>query len=110
MKENNAENKAAELLATANLTQEQVEMLMVKALLQENAELSNAIEGKSVAVRTQWHTTKWSDPNAMVNIFFIEDPDRVEEGSDEETAEETDDDTSENESAEGSDDGETDKA
>ena len=69
-----SEEDRAELpvLATARLTQEQVEVLTVKALIAENEELSDAIDGKQVRVITQWQTSKWSDQDALVHIAFAQ--------------------------------------
>ena len=61
------------VLASVNLTQAQVERLLAKSLIEENEELSGLLDGKKVFMSTQWQTSKWSDPNAMVYLVFVED-------------------------------------
>jgi hypothetical protein len=65
--------QGAEVLASARLTIEQTEMLLVKSLITENKELSDAVDGKQVNVICQWQTGKGSDPEALVHVYFIED-------------------------------------
>jgi len=78
--------QGTEVLASARLTLEQTEMLLVKSLISENKELSDAVDGKQVNVICQWQTAKGSDPEAYVHIYFIED-EQVETNSAESTEE-----------------------
>ena len=50
------------IIATAQLTEEQVRVAVVEYLL-KSEELKEAIEGKATRAVTQWQTSKWSDPN-----------------------------------------------
>ena len=89
--ENPAQN-TADILASARLTPEQTEMLLVKSLLAENQELSDAVDGKSVNVLCQWQTAKGSDPESLVHIYFVDAPGEVQDAeaeSDVESSEET---------------------
>lgn len=89
MENENLEEKTAVVIATAKLTQQQSELLLVKALLSENSELSDAVDGKEVQVIARWETSKWSDPNALVNIFFVEGSKDQQESDDADADEES---------------------
>lgn len=66
------ENLKSKILASANMTNDQVEMSLVKSLLEQNEELSSAVDGKNVRIVTQWQIQKGSDPDSLVHIHFIE--------------------------------------
>jgi len=66
------------VLARARLTEEQVQMAIAEFLL-KSEELQEAIQEKRVKIDVNWQTSKWSDPDAMVHIFFREDTAAVEE-------------------------------
>ena len=61
------------VIASAKMTKDQVEMSLVKTLVEQNEDLSTAIDGKSVKIITQWQTQKGSDPDALVHVHFVED-------------------------------------
>jgi hypothetical protein len=67
-----------DVLARARLTEEQVQLAIAEFLL-KSEELQEAIQEKRVKIHVNWQTTKWSDPDAMVHVFFREDTTAVEE-------------------------------
>ena len=78
------------VLASAKLTEPQVQTALLEFLL-KNEEFKDMIVGKGIAVSTQWQTSKWSDPDALVHIFVTENSTSVQEeaetSSDEEEGE-----------------------
>lgn len=85
MSNENQDEQRATVLASANLTVEQVELFLVKSLLAESEQLSAAVDGKQIEVRSSWQTSKWSNPDALVSFFFVEAPEADAESSDEES-------------------------
>ena len=67
------EAQEANVLATVTLTQTQVELLLVQGLMKEHQELAEMLEEQKVQLMSQWQTTKWSEPNALVSLFFVAD-------------------------------------
>ena len=65
------------LIAHARLTEQQVQTALAEFLLKDE-ELKTAVADKKLRLVTQWQTHKWSDPDALVYVFFTEVP---EEGS-----------------------------
>jgi len=61
------------ILASARLTEVQVQSALAEFLL-KNQELKDALADKTVEIRTQWQTSKWSNPDALVHVFFTENP------------------------------------
>ena len=73
------EQKTIAVLASARLTESQVQTAIAESLL-KNEELKDALTGKNLRVHTQWQTNKWSDPDALVHVFFTEDLKTVSDG------------------------------
>ena len=67
-----------DVLANARLTEVQVQQAIAEFLL-KSEELKQAIEGKRIKIHVTWQTSKWSDPNALVHVYFTEDTTIVEE-------------------------------
>jgi len=67
------EAQQAAVLASVTLTQSQVELLLVQGLMKEHQELSEILENQQVQLMSQWQTSKWSDPDALVSLFFVAD-------------------------------------
>ena len=61
------------VIASAKMTKDQVEMSVVKTLIEQNEDLSTEIDGKSVKIVTQWQTQKGSDPDYLVHVHFVQD-------------------------------------
>ena len=66
------QNKTA-ILASAALTEPQVQTALAEFLL-KNEELKDIVANNQVRLVLQWQTHKWSDPNALVHVFFTEAP------------------------------------
>ena len=66
------------IVARARLSEEQVQLAIAEFLL-KSEELQEAIQEKQIKIHVNWQTSKWSDPDAMVHVFFREDTTTVEE-------------------------------
>jgi len=69
------------LIAHARLTEQQVQTALAEFLLKDE-ELKAAVADKKLRLVTQWQTHKWSDPDALVYVFFTEVPEEDSENSD----------------------------
>ena len=65
------------IVAQARLSEEQVQLAIAEFLL-KSEELQEAIQEKQIKIHVNWQTSKWSDPDAMVHVFFREDTAAVE--------------------------------
>jgi hypothetical protein len=65
------EQKTVNVIARADLTETQVQTAIVEFLLKD-PQLKDVIADKKLSCVTQWQTNKWSDPNALVHVFFTE--------------------------------------
>jgi|TARA_Y100000310_G_scaffold195694_1_gene195729 hypothetical protein len=70
----------ANLIAHARLTEQQVQTALAEFLLKDE-ELKAAVADKKLRLVTQWQTHKWSDPDALVYVFFTEVPEEDSENA-----------------------------
>jgi len=98
-----SEEQQPQVVATARLTEEQVRLAIAEFLF-KNEELREAVQDLQVIVVTNWQTTKWSDPDAMVHVTIQHSPegDRVAGAPPEDSETTPSDGDSETESATGS--------
>jgi len=68
------------LIAHARLTEQQVQTALAEFLLKDE-ELKAAVADKKLRLVTQWQTHKWSDPDALVYVFFTEVPEEDSENA-----------------------------
>ena len=73
------QSEAPKIIASAKMTKDQVEMSLVKSLIEQNEDLSTSIDGKSIKIVTQWQTQKGSDPESLVHVYFVESGEASEE-------------------------------
>jgi hypothetical protein len=79
------EQPALTILARTRLTEQQVQTAIAEFLLKDD-ELKNTLVGKGVRVISQWQTSKWSDPDALVHVIFVEAPgDVMDENGDDDS-------------------------
>jgi len=74
--ESQQEQQAVNILARTHLSEHQVQAAIFDSL-RRNDELQNILADTRVRMITQWQTSKWSDPNALVHVIFVEAPDDV---------------------------------
>jgi len=64
------------VLVGAHLTEEQVQSAILEYLLKHD-EFKEIVTGKPIIVTTDWHTTKWSNPDVLVHLVVRENTDYV---------------------------------
>jgi len=58
-------------LGTVNLTEVQVKQAIVD-FLYKNDEFKELVDNKRIALVTEWQTSKWSNPNILVQLGIID--------------------------------------
>ena len=66
------EQQSVTVLAQMRLTEQQVQQAIAEFLMKDE-KLNALAQQKQLRLVTQWQTHKWSDPNALVHVFFTED-------------------------------------
>jgi len=79
-----SEEQQSQVIATSQLTEEQVRLAVAEFLF-KSEELREAVQDLQIRVVTNWQTTKWSDPNAMVHITIQHAPEGDPVGEDSQT-------------------------
>ena len=79
--ETQQEQQAVNILARTHLSEHQVQAAIFDSL-RRNDELQNILADTKVRMITQWQTSKWNDPDALVHVIFVEVPDSVVDEND----------------------------
>tara|TARA_B100000029_G_scaffold492698_1_gene554299 strand:+ start:974 stop:1222 length:249 start_codon:yes stop_codon:yes gene_type:complete len=69
--ENEQRKVNTEPLAQVKLTEDQVKHALAEYLM-KNDEFKSMVDGKKILLTTNWHTTKWSDPEVLAVCAVFE--------------------------------------
>ena len=67
--EQQVEQKTAKVVATARLTEQQVQQALVRYASQDE-KLSSLLQGKKAVAWVNWHVNKWDSPESFCTLSF----------------------------------------